>query len=181
MSQCSVLQRPEALPDADWGSQDLTPRTLRNLLGTYPTGVAIVTTRADDGRPVGLTINSFAPVSLEPPLVLWSLVNHSSNYEVFRDCPYFAIHFLDVSDAALASHFANSSVADKFAGVAYQQSPEGVPALDAALTTLICAHDHCKQVGDHLLMFGRIVRTAHRTGSPLVFHHGRFASLPSPT
>lgn len=98
-----------------WGSDDLAPHTLRKLLGSYPTGVAIVTTSASDGRPVGLTINSFASLSLDPPLVLWSLVNHSPSLAVFRDCAHFAIHVLPREHEELARRFANPAVVDKFA------------------------------------------------------------------
>ncbi|WCM94518.1 flavin reductase family protein [Acidovorax sp. NCPPB 2350] len=177
----SACLAPAPAADArpDWGSVDLQPRTLRNLLGAYPTGVAIVTTRAPDGRPVGLTINSFASLSLDPPLVLWSLVNHSPSLAVFRDCAHFAIHVLPREHEALARRFANPAVPDKFAEVAVEDVPEGVPVLAGAVTTLVCANDsgHSRHAGDHLLLVGRVVRTASAPGVPLVFHAGRFTSL----
>lgn len=160
-----------------WGSIDLESRTLRNLFGTYPTGVAIVTTRTGDGRPVGLTINSFASLSLDPPLVLWSLGTHSSNLDVFQDCSHFAINVLDMRDVPLARHFASSKIKDKFAGLETAEAPEGVPVIAGALTTLVCAHDESRVVGDHLLLIGRVVRTADRPGTPLVFHAGRFTTV----
>ncbi|MGQ7906782.1 flavin reductase family protein [Burkholderia sp. BC1] len=177
MSQC--IASPDAAPAdaAAWGSVDLEPRTLRNLLGSYPTGVAIVTTRTPDGRPVGLTINSFASLSLDPPLVLWSLVEHSPNLAAFRDSTHFAIHILASQQEALARRFATAGMPDKFADVAWQDAPEGVPAIDGAMTTLICAHDHSRHAGDHLLLIGRVVRTASQQGTPLVFHAGRFTSV----
>ncbi|MFT4246936.1 MAG: flavin reductase family protein [Pseudomonas sp.] len=174
MSPCAALQTPA---DADWGEVDLHPRTLRNLLGSYPTGVAIVTTRGAEGRAVGLTINSFASLSLDPPLVLWSLVSHSPSLALFRDGAHFAINILAAGQEELARRFANPAVPDKFAEVAVQQAPEGIPVIDGALATLVCANDHCRDVGDHLLLVGRVVRTASRPGAPLVFHGGRFTSL----
>lgn len=160
-----------------WGSDDLAPHTLRKLLGSYPTGVAIVTTSASDGRPVGLTINSFASLSLDPPLVLWSLVNHSPSLAVFRDCAHFAIHVLPREHEELARRFANPAVVDKFAELDLHITPEGVPVLHGAVTTLVCANDHSRHAGDHLLMVGRVVRTSSTPGVPLVFHAGRFTSL----
>ncbi|MGE8318645.1 MAG: flavin reductase family protein [Comamonas sp.] len=180
MSACLAIEesrRGGADLHPDWGSADLEPRALRTLLGSYPTGVAIVTTRAADGRPVGLTINSFASLSLEPPLVLWSLVNHSPSLAVFRDCAHFAIHVLPREHEALARRFANPAVADKFAELDLLVSPEGVPVLRGAVTTLVCANDHSRHTGDHLLVVGRVVRARSAPGAPLVFHAGRFTSL----
>ena len=154
-------------------------RALRDLLGSYPTGVAIVTTRATDGRNVGLTINSFASLSLDPPLVLWSLVNRSPNLAVFRDSAHFAINILASGHEALARRFADPAVPDKFADVTVRETPEGVAAIDGALATLVCAHDHCRTVGDHLLLVGQVVRVASQPSEPLVFHAGRFTSVPA--
>jgi flavin reductase (DIM6/NTAB) family NADH-FMN oxidoreductase RutF len=179
MSQCIVQTCVSEVEASPWGSVDVQPTSLRKLLGTYPTGVAIVTTRAPDGRAVGLTINSFASLSLDPPLVLWSLVNRSPNLEVFRDCTHFAINILASDHEALARRFASTGVADKFADVAWRPAPEGVPAIDEAIATLVCAHEHSRDTGDHLLLIGRVVRTASREGAPLVFHSGRFTSLGS--
>lgn len=162
---------------AAWGSEDLQPGSLRKLFGSYPTGVAVVTTRSAEGRKVGLTINSFASLSLDPPLVLWSLVNHSPSLDVFRESRHFVINILAGHHEALARRFANPAVPDKFESVAVHETPEGVPALAGAMTTLVCAHDHCRTVGDHLLLVGRIVRTACEPHDPLVFHAGRFVSL----
>lgn len=177
MTPCSTLATAPHASAASWGSIDLQSRTLRTLFGTWPTGVAIVTTRTHDGRPIGLTINSFTSLSLDPPLVLWSLGLHSSNLEAFRDCPHFAIHVLEMRDAALARHFASSKVKDRFAGIETGETPEGVPVIAAALTTLVCAHEDSRIAGDHLLLIGRVVRAADRPGTPLVFHAGRFTTL----
>lgn len=180
MSSVEVFSVPEPQGDTAWGGVDLEPRALRNVLGSYPTGVAIVTTRAGDGRPVGLTINSFASLSLSPPLVLWSLVSHSSNLDVFRACARFAISVLGSDQEDLARRFASSASADKFAGVALRETPEGLPVIARALTTLVCEHDHCREVGDHLLLVGRIVRSLSAPGAPLVFHAGQFKALAQP-
>ena len=161
----------------DWGSTDLHPKSLRNVLGSYPTGVAIVATRTADGRRIGLTINSFASLSLDPPLVLWSLVNHSSNLEAFRGCSHFTINVLAHSQAELAMRFANSKLADKFDGAPIQETPEGIPAIDGAVATLVCANDQQSDAGDHLLLFGRVLRIASRAEAPLVFHAGKFSAL----
>lgn len=164
----------------DWGSTDLHPKVLRGVLGSYPTGVAIVATRCPDGRNVGLTINSFASLSLDPPLVLWSLVNHSPSLAAFRDCRHFTISVLACGQEALAMRFASSAVPDKFDGTPLHEVPEGVPAIAGAVATLVCANDQQSPAGDHLLLFGRVLRVASAASAvaaPLVFHAGRFTAL----
>src|SRR5438309_9937659 len=98
------------------GSSPIDPRDFRNALGTFATGVTVITAAAPDGRPVGLTCNSFASVSLNPPLVLWSLVIYSPNLSVFQDASHFAVNVLGASQQALSTQFATPSD-DKFAGV----------------------------------------------------------------
>lgn len=152
-------------------------RNLRDLLGNYPTGVAIVTMRKEDGVHVGLTINSFASLSLEPPLILWSLVNHSSNLEAFRKCSYFAINILSIEQQGLAIRFATPNIIDKFSGVEIEYETEGLPVINGALATLVCENYASSDIGDHMLMIGKIIRTKHQASAPLVFHAGSFTSL----
>ena len=162
---------------APWGSTCVQPKTLRGVFGAYPTGVAIVTTRTPDGRAVGLTINSFASLSLDPPLVLWSLVDRSPNLAAFRGCSHFAINVLASHQEELARRFASSAVADKFAQAGVVEAPEGVPAIDGASAMLVCANDRQIVGGDHVMFVGRVLRTASAAASPLVFHAGKFTSL----
>src|SRR3954469_13248508 len=105
-------------------------RDFRTALGRFPTGVCVVTALSPDGGPVGLTANSFSSVSLDPPMVLWSLARTASSAAVFRDAEYFAINVLAASDAALSSHFAKAG-ADKFAAFAERFTPGlgGAPVL----------------------------------------------------
>ncbi|MDX7998051.1 flavin reductase family protein [Xenorhabdus sp. Reich] len=166
-----------SLLDTEWGATEFGARALRSLLGNYPTGVAIVATRTADGRNVGLTINSFASLSLEPPLVLWSLVNHSPNLAVFRDCEYFTISILGCDHQELALHFANPRVENKFQDISVQETPEGIPSIGGAIATLVCANHQQTYLGDHLLMIGQVKRIASIEGRPLVFHGGAFTAL----
>lgn len=161
----------------DWGSTAIDPKDLRQVLGRYPTGVAIVTTRTADGRAVGLTINSFASLSLDPALVLWSLVDRSPNLGAFLDARHFAISVLADHHQGLASRFANPAVLDKFHQVAVREAPEGVPVIADALATLVCANDSHQRAGDHELFVGRVLRIDRHDGAPLVFHGGCFAAL----
>ena len=100
----------------------IDPRDFRNALGTYATGVTIITAAGADGKPYGITCNSFASVSLNPPLVLWSLVLYSSSLSAFQNASHFAVNVLGISQQALANKFAKSSD-DKFVGVELDAGP----------------------------------------------------------
>ncbi len=166
-----------AVPQTVWGQTDFEGKALRQALGRYPTGVAIVTTRTPDGRAVGLTINSFASLSLAPALVLWSLVDRSPNVASFQGASHFAISVLAQNQQDVASRFANPAVLDKFDQVPVVESPEGVPVIGGAVATLVCRRSKHLTEGDHELFIGQVVRLDTREGEPLVFHGGRFGAL----
>ena len=140
--------------------------------------MCLVTTLAADGRRVGLTANSFSSVSLDPPMVLWSLARSASCAPVFRDAEYFAINVLSARDAELSSHFARSGE-DKFARFAarFQAGLGGAPVLDEAAATFECHSRHRYYGGDHIIVIGVVERYAHSERAPLVFHRGRYANL----
>ncbi|NRR33495.1 flavin reductase family protein [Oxalobacteraceae bacterium] len=173
-----------AIADACVATADPVPapidtRALRNALGSYPTGVAIVTTRTACGRPVGLTINSFASLSLDPPLLLWSLSKRSPSMAAFGESGYFSVNVLAAGQADLARAFASSAVADKFALLPSCDSPEQLPLIPGSLATFVCATEQAQDAGDHTLFQGRVLRYTEGEGEPLVFHRGQFTELQS--
>src|ERR1700686_3090315 len=109
-------------------SSVIDPRDFRNALGTYATGVTIITAMTADGTPYGLTCNSFASVSLNPPLVLWSLGKFSQGLPIFQNASHFAVNVLSASQQALATQFAKPST-DKFSGVAWTPGLGRAPLL----------------------------------------------------
>ena len=145
---------------------------LRHSLGSFATGVAIITTITPDGRRVGLTANSFSSVSLDPPLILWSLAERSPNRDVFARCQHYAINVLAVDQHALCQRFATPAHADKFAGVACSTGIGGVPLIDEAVAQFECSAHAQHAGGDHLILIGRV--EAHRWSKriPLVFCQG---------
>ena len=153
-------------------------RDFRSALGAFPTGVCLITTVALDGRRVGLTANSFSSVSLEPPMVLWSLSRNAASAPVFRDAEYFAINVLAADDAPISTHFAKSG-ADKFAAFAerFTTGLGDAPVLQGALATFECHSRHRYYGGDHIIVIGVVERYTHRDATPLVFHRGRYAHL----
>src|SRR5690242_2082338 len=109
-------------------SSSIDPRDFRNALGSFATGVTVITAALPDSKPVGLTCNSFASVSLNPPLVLWSLVSYSPSMSVFQNASHFAVNVLGADQRHLARQFAVSAV-DKFTGVDWSKGLGGAPLL----------------------------------------------------
>lgn len=151
-------------------------RRFRDILGSYATGVAIVTARAPDGSAVAATINSFASVSLAPPLVLWSVQRDVGPYAAFAVTGHFAVHVLHAGQAALAQHFARD-VDDKFEGVETHRGVADLPLLTDCAALLQCAVEHRYPGGDHMIVVGRVLTLDHRPAQPLVFHGGRFRTV----
>ena len=151
----------------------LDPRAFRNALGMFATGVTVVTTRDGGGRRYGMTVNSFSAVSLDPPLVLWSLSRTNPNAAVFTTADHFAVNVLAVGQIELSKRFARPSV-DKFAGVTVNDGLGGVPLLEATAASFECRRHAILDGGDHHLLLGRVLRFEHRGVPTLVFCQGRY-------
>ena len=159
-------------PENDPGA--LTPQALRGALGRFATGVTIITCLDGEGRAVGLTANSFASLSLDPPLVLWSLRKASGNRAAFEAAGYFVINVLAETQVDLSRRFAASAQADKFADGVWAPGLGGVPVLAGCAAVFECQAEACHDIGDHLLFIGRVQRLADLAVSPLVFQGGHY-------
>jgi len=157
----------------------IDPRVFRTALGQYPTGVAIVTTLDAAGRPVGMTINSFASVSLDPPLVLWSVQVHTGSADIFRTAARFAICVLAADQEDMALRFARAEE-NKFRDMAIHTGLGGIPLIPGALATFECSTWAVYPGGDHEIIVGHVERLNCRPGAPLGFHQGRFLALEAP-
>src|SRR6266700_3812253 len=156
----------------------IDPRDFRNALGTYATGVTIITALGADGKPHGLTCNSFASVSLNPPLVLWSLGLYSSSLSVFQNANHFVINVLGASQQALANRFAKSSE-DKFAGVEWTPGLGSAPLLVESVATFQCRTANRYYGGDHVIFLGAVEAYSYNRQEPLLFAHGAYGRLQS--
>lgn len=156
----------------------MNARSLRDAFGLFATGVTIVTTRDGDGAPVGITASSFNTVSLEPPLVLWSLGRGALSFPAFAEASHFAVHVLAADQRALSDRFARAG-SDKFAGLPLAEGLGGVPLLDGVATVFECETEHRYAGGDHLILVGRVLRLSlpEAAPPPLLFHHGRYAAI----
>lgn len=151
-------------------------RKLRDVMGCFATGVTVVTSLGNEGVPVGLVVNSFASVSLNPPQILWSISLDAPSRAAFCDHPGFAVNVMGSEAKASTLRFAARS-RDKFDGVDWRPGVHGVPVLDQALATLECETEKRIVSGDHEIFIGRVIQVDHRDGDPLIFHRGRFAQL----
>jgi len=153
-------------------------RAFRNALGSFPTGVAIITTTEPDGRPVGLTCNSFSSVSLEPPLVSWGLRLASKSLDAFRRAGAFAINILAEDQKELSGRFASGAILDKFEGVAWSAGHRGLPVISGSVATFECDKFAEHEAGDHMLFLGQVARFEHGRQEPsLVFYKGAYMML----
>jgi flavin reductase (DIM6/NTAB) family NADH-FMN oxidoreductase RutF len=149
-------------------------REFRDALGRFATGVTVVTTQTNQG-PVGITANSFASVSLDPPIVLWSIGRHSKRFAAFAECEHFAVHILGAEQIGLSRRFAKAGNA--FAGLDFVRNDVGVPLLDGCLSRFECRRIAGHEGGDHLIMLGQVANATLRDGEPLLFaggDYGRF-------
>jgi len=164
---------------AEARAPDFTAPEFRAALGMFATGVTIVTARGSDGVPVGLTANSFNSVSLDPPLVLWSLSRRAGTMPAFRAGSHYAINILAADQRTLAERFA-AKTADRFAGVAWHLGAAGAPVIEGAVAVFECFNRSRYEEGDHVIFVGEVERCTHRAGAqPLIFHGGRyFSELP---
>ena len=146
-------------------------RALRDVLGQFATGVTIVTTRTATG-PVALIANSFASVSLSPPLILWCPAKSSRRFAAFAGADHFVVHILSADQAHFLPRFARAETGFDLDGVL--DNPEMVPILPGCLAHIECRTEARHDGGDHLILIGRVLRATKRQGTPLIFSAGKY-------
>ena len=151
-------------------------REFRSALGRFPTGVAVVTAQAPGGARAGVTVSSFNSVSLDPPLVLWSLARCSPSLAVFEAARFFCINVLGEDGIALSKRFATPA-SDKFAGLALRDGLGGAPVLEGSVASFECASWQAYDGGDHVIFVGLVERFARGDGAPLLFCDGRYGAV----
>ncbi|MDS1139906.1 flavin reductase family protein [Pusillimonas sp. SM2304] len=151
-------------------------RQFRQALGSFPTGVAIITAKGLNGRKAGLTINSFSSVSLTPRLVLWSLDRNSSSFPICMEADYFAVHILAADQEHLAARFCTSGI-DRFAGVDTMPGQGDLPLLGGCAAVFQCRTVHRYEGGDHVIFVGEVLDFTQSRCEPLAFHGGRYAAV----
>ena len=155
------------------GHPAFTDRDLRDALAQFATGVTVICAPDPDGRFVGFTASSFNSVSLDPPLVLWSLNRSAACLAAFESAEHYAINVLAHDQTDLANRFSRPH-ADRFAGVPYRLGGAGVPLIDGCIAWFECRHHARYRAGDHILFIGEVVACSRRSGAGLVVHHRRY-------
>ncbi len=151
-------------------------KKFRQCLGKFATGVTIVTCADDEGRPYGITANSFSSVSLEPHLILWNVAKVSNSLRAFLDAEYFAINLLTRDQQDLSSHFAKSDHT-LFDTIEIDRSQENVPLIPGTLACFECRTHQIHDCGDHYIVVGEVLRFASSEREPLLFYNGDYAAL----
>ncbi len=155
---------------------DIDPAHFRQLLGRFTTGVTILTTHLPDGRPAGMTANSLASVSLDPPLLSACIEHAAELHNPLLVAPGFVVNVLEASQEALSRRFAGSHP-DRFDGVGYRASPGGYPILEGVLAWIECAPHATYPAGDHTIVVGRVLHGGTTDGAPLVYFRGGYTGL----
>ncbi len=148
-----------------------TARAFRNALGQFATGVTVVTCRTSEG-PLGITANSFAAVSLDPPLVLWSPARASRRFAAFESAEHFAIHVLGDHQHPICNGFAREG--EGFDGFEWHDSANGVPLIDGCLARFECVRHAIHDGGDHAIIVGLVTAATMTEGTPLLFSRGTY-------
>jgi flavin reductase (DIM6/NTAB) family NADH-FMN oxidoreductase RutF len=157
--------------------QSFDCRAFRDTLGSFATGVTVVTARAANGEPIGLTVSSFNAVSLDPPLILWSLSRTSPNLDAFLNASHYSVNVLAVDQQAISDRFAGRS-GERFAGLVLREGLNDVPLIEGCCSWFECSNETQYVGGDHLIFVGSVIRFAQgETQAPLVFHGGAYRKL----
>jgi len=149
----------------------------RTALGCFATGVTVVTALGPRGEHLGITVNSFNSVSLDPPLVLWSLGRQAFSLKAFLSTDHFVVNVLREGQEHLSGRFART-LEDKWSGIDYVTWDSDCPVLPESVACFECRTRHTYRGGDHVIFVGEVINlTYDPSGRPLIFHHGRYRSL----
>jgi len=155
---------------------EIDVRQFRNALGSFVTGVTVITSRDAKGQPVALTVNSFTAVSLDPPLVLWNIHRESDFFAEFSQTDHYAVHILRQDQEDLSRHF-SAEIDDKFGDIEFQTGIAALPLLSTYCARFQCKVEHRYDGGDHIILVGRVLDMDHKREDPLVFHAGKYKKL----
>jgi flavin reductase (DIM6/NTAB) family NADH-FMN oxidoreductase RutF len=154
----------------------VTPDEFRSVLGRFPSGVTIVTTKDPGGSDEGMTVSAFCSVSLDPPLVLICIEKTASAYSALTTAPGFVVNILSASQEQIARRFSIVDI-DRFEGVGYSRSPNGLAVLDDVLGIIECATFAMHEAGDHTIIVGEVEAARAQNGTPLLYYRGGYAQL----
>ena len=147
---------------------------LRRVLGKFATGITVITTRAANGVRLGITANSFNSVSLDPPLILWSLAKSADSLSAYMEAEHFAVHILAADQLALSEHFARPQQ-EKFSTVPFTDGLGGAPLFDGCAARFQCRTHALHDGGDHVIIVGEVLQYEEAARPGLVYYEGNYA------
>jgi flavin reductase (DIM6/NTAB) family NADH-FMN oxidoreductase RutF len=149
---------------------------LRRALASFATGVTVVTTMHDKTAPVGITVNSFTSVSLDPPLILWCLGNDTDSYDIFANCTHFAVHVLHQEQEEISQIFSTKN-SSKFTDIDWETGEFGSPLLKDFASCFQCETETTYAGGDHIILLGRVKSIETQKKQPLVYHNSAYCRI----
>ena len=150
----------------------------KEAMGNYPTGVTVVTTTDSDGKPVGLTVNSFASVSLDPLMVLWSIDHKASSIHSFKESEKFVVHLLAEDQQELVKLFSSKDV-DRFSKVKWDFSDNQLPVIEGGFAVFECETFQTVEAGDHTILIGLVTNIRTEEKNPLLYHRKHVGPIPT--
>ena len=154
----------------------VSPDEFRSVLGRFPSGVTVVTTKAADGSDQGMTVSAFCSVSLEPPLVLICIEKTASVHDALTRAPTFVVNILAAKQEQVARRFSIVDI-DRFDGVGFSRPRNGIAVLDDVLGVIECSKFALHDAGDHTVIVGEVEATRVEIGTPLLYYRGGYAQL----
>jgi 3-hydroxy-9,10-secoandrosta-1,3,5(10)-triene-9,17-dione monooxygenase reductase component len=152
-------------------------KDFRKIMGTFATGITVVTTMHDNSVPIGITVNSFTSVSLDPPLILWCLANDADSYDIFANCPNFAVNVLHQEQEDLSQIFSTKN-SSKFENLEWETGEFGAPILKDCLSYFQCETEIAYSGGDHIILLGHVrAIEIHTEKKPLIYHNSNYHAL----
>jgi flavin reductase (DIM6/NTAB) family NADH-FMN oxidoreductase RutF len=149
----------------------------KEAMGNYPTGVTVVTAFDGNQQPMGMTVNSFASVSLEPLLILWSIDKRSHSYQSFLNAEKFSVNILGSDQSELCTLF-SSKVQDRFSQCDWKESDLNLPVLTNSLSVLQCKTVQQVEAGDHMILIGEVLDIQNESKEPLLYHRRKIGGIP---
>lgn len=162
------------MPETSFIPSATTARAYRDALGSFATGVTVITTMTERG-PLAITVNSFTSVSMDPPLLLWCPARNSLRHDTFVQATRFSIHVMAEDQLEMALHFARDG--EDFSALDWQKSESGTPALPGAIARFDCCHYDRHQAGDHSIILGEVTSVTCRSGKGLIFKRGQYGGF----
>lgn len=158
------------------GFNTVSANAFRRACGLFATGVAVLTTRASDGAPHGITVNSFCSLSLNPPLVMVAVAHDCTFLAHFLNCPFYAVNILREDQRDLSIRFAQLPEG-RFTGIGWREASTTAPWIDGVLALIDCKTVQLFDAGDHRILIGEAVDVSIGEGRPLIFYHGAYTAL----